>query len=57
MSNALDSSSNSDTNIKNGYKIIHHGGIGIGKERNLSGSCHELRVWIRGEMTRILIDM
>ena len=29
MPNALDSSSNSDTNIKNGYKIIHHGGIGI----------------------------
>lgn len=57
MPNALDSSSNSDTNIKNGYKIIHHGGIGIWKERNLSGSCHELRVWIKGELTRILIDM
>lgn len=29
MSNKLDSSSNTDTNIKNGYEIIHHGGIGI----------------------------
>lgn len=36
MSNKLDSSINTDTNIKNGYEIIHHGGIGIGKERNLS---------------------
>lgn len=57
MSNKLDSSINTDTNIKNGYEIIHHGGIGIGKERNLSWSCHELRVWLRGEITRILIDM
>ncbi|MFO0763779.1 MAG: MBL fold metallo-hydrolase RNA specificity domain-containing protein [Candidatus Gracilibacteria bacterium] len=57
MSNALDSSNNSDTNIKNGYKIIHHGGIGVGKERNLSGSCHELQASIEGRVTRILIDM
>ena len=29
MSNVLDNSSNSDTDIKDGYKIIHHGGIGV----------------------------
>ena len=55
MKHAINQNDNND--LKNGYEIVHHGGIGIWKERNLSGSCHELRVWMKGELTRILIDM
>lgn len=43
---------------ENGYQILSHGGIG-NKEKNynLTGSCHELRVSLQGEIYRILVDM
>ena len=55
-----------DLDTFTGYGIISHGGIGdeqwedSDRERpkhNLSWSCHELRVFFNGEVTRIIIDM
>ncbi len=44
--------------IENGFQILSHGGIGNKeKDCNLTGSCHELRVILNGEIFRILVDM
>ena len=44
--------------LQNGYQILSHGGIGNReKNYNLTGSCHELRVALQGEIYRILVDM
>lgn len=43
---------------KNGYEIQSHGGIGNERRGyNLTGSCHELRIFVDGKVHRILIDM
>lgn len=44
--------------LQNGYQILSYGGIGNReKNYNLTGSCHELRVALQGEIYRILVDM
>lgn len=52
--------------IRNGYTLISHGGIGDElwendqrekPKHNLSGSCHELQIHVGGQVLRILVDI